>query len=38
MITHDSEYGKQYKDYLSHAISNDEKKHVQILGGEIWYT
>ena len=30
--------GKQYKDYLSHAISNDEKKHVQILGGEIWYS
>jgi hypothetical protein len=37
MVTKESDYGRQYKEYVSQASGNNASIGAQVLGGELWF-
>ena len=35
--TKESNYGRQYKEYIGQEVGRNAKIGVQLLGGELWY-
>ena len=37
IVTKDSDYGRQYKEYVSPVTGKNANVGAQVLGGELWF-